>query len=109
MIAPAFFLLPVRTESLVRRYAGLTLATVERLRALLAAPDRDHAAVVAAVRDLDARAAMLEAAAAPALAGHRVGRAVGLSSHGRSVALVGKVRASVSHVRALAAASWPFS
>jgi hypothetical protein len=56
------------------------------------------------VRDLDQRAAMLDAAAAPALAGHRIARAVGLSSHDRSVALVGKVRAAVSHVRALAVA-----
>jgi hypothetical protein len=104
VIAPSFFLLPVRTESLIRRYAGLTMAAVERLRALLAAADRDHAAVDAAVRDLDAHAAMLESAAAPALAGHRVARVVGLSSHGRSVALVGRVRAAVSHVRALAAA-----
>jgi hypothetical protein len=104
MIAPAFFLLPVRTESLVRRYAGLTMAAVERVRTLLAAADRDHAAVDAAVRDLDASAAMLEAAAAPALAGHRVARAVGLSAHGRSVALVARVRAAVSQVRALAAA-----
>jgi hypothetical protein len=104
MIAPAFLLLPVRTESVVRRYAALTLAAVDHLRSLLAAPDRDEAAVVAAVRDLDERAAMLDAAAAPALAGHRIARAVGLSSHDRSVALVGKVRAAVSHVRALAVA-----
>jgi hypothetical protein len=66
--------------------------------------DRDHAAVVAAVRDLDSRAAMLDAAAAPALAGHRIARLVGLSSQERSVALVGKVRAGVSDVRALATA-----
>ena len=56
MIAPAFFLLPVRTESVVRRYARLTLA------------------------------------------------AVGLCSQDRSVALVAKVRAAVSHARALAVA-----
>jgi uncharacterized membrane protein YccC len=104
MIAPACFLLPVRTESVVRRYAALTLGAVDRLRALLAAPDRDDAAVAAAVRDLDQSAAMLDAAAAPALAGHRIARAIGLSAQERSVSLVAKVRAAASQARALAGA-----
>jgi uncharacterized membrane protein YccC len=104
MIAPAFLLLPVRTESVVRRYAALTLAGVDHLRTVLDEPNRDGTEVVAAVRALDERAAMLDAAAAPALAAHRIARLVGLSSQERSVALVGKVRAAVSHVRALATA-----
>jgi hypothetical protein len=100
MIAPAFLLLPIRTSDLVRRYAALSLATVDELLALLAAPDRDDAAVQAATRELDRRLALLADAAKPALLARRVFRGV----HDASAARVAGVQAKAAAARALAAA-----
>jgi uncharacterized membrane protein YccC len=102
MIAPAFLLLPVRTSDLIRRYSGLSLATLDELLVLLAAPERDDVAVSQAVRELDRRLALLGDAAAPALVGRRLARVVGISAHGASVGRVAAVRAAASAARALA-------
>jgi hypothetical protein len=102
MIAPAFLLLPVRTSDLIRRYSGLSLATVDELLALLAAPDRDDAAVGAAVGELDRRLGLLGDVAAPALLGRRLAKVVGVSAHDASAARVAGVRAAACEARALA-------
>jgi hypothetical protein len=102
MIAPAFLLLPVRTSDLIRRYAALSLATVDELLVLLAATARDELAVVAAVGELDRRLTLLGDAAAPALQGQRLARIVGVSAHEASVARVAGVRAAAAKARALA-------
>jgi uncharacterized membrane protein YccC len=103
MIVPAFLLLPVRTSDLVRRYAGLALAAIDELLALLASPVRDDAAVDDAVRELDRRVALLHDAATPALVARRIAGFAGRSAHDASAARVAGVRARASAARARAA------
>jgi fusaric acid resistance family protein len=98
IIAPAFLLLPVRTSDLIRRYAALSLATVDELLVLLAAPERDEDAIRTALGELDRRVALLGDAAAPALVGRRIVR----SAHRASAARVTGVRAAAAEARALA-------
>jgi hypothetical protein len=104
MIAPAFLLLPIRTSDLVRRYAALSLAAVDELLTLLAAPERDGAAVRAAVRELDRRLELLDDAAKPALLGRRLARLARASTHDASAARVAGVQAKAAAARALAVA-----
>jgi hypothetical protein len=98
IIAPAFLLLPVRTSDLIRRYTALSLAAVDELLVLLAAPERDEDAVRNALGELDRRVALLGDAAAPALVGRRIVR----SAHHASAARVTGVRAAAAEARALA-------
>jgi hypothetical protein len=91
MVAPAFVLMPVRTEAVIRRYAALVRDAIDDVRA-----------DPAAIEVLDHRMAMFETAARPALVGRRVAGLLGLASHRESAERVARVRAAATAARALA-------
>src|SRR5919204_5646245 len=88
MVAPAFLLLPERTEAVVRRYAALARDAIEAVRADPGAVDQ-----------LDHRLALLESAARPALVAHRIARALGLRAHDATAERVARVGATASAAR----------